>query len=69
AITTLVNRMDTLESSLEKMLLELDLWRESIPNHSSNFTQTRNATEYVYDVMEHLTMQVKQLKKNVDHVS
>ncbi|VDM52519.1 unnamed protein product [Angiostrongylus costaricensis] len=68
-VTTLVNRMDTLESSLEKMLLEFDLWRESIAKNSSNSSQTRNATEYVYDVMEHLTMQVKQLKKNVDHAS
>ncbi|KAJ1374085.1 hypothetical protein KIN20_036680 [Parelaphostrongylus tenuis] len=66
SITTLVNRINSLESNLEKLLLEFDLWRENIPKNSN---QTKNATKYVYDVMEYLNTQVEQIKKNVDHAS
>ncbi|WKX94520.1 hypothetical protein Q1695_011643 [Nippostrongylus brasiliensis] len=56
----MANRMDLVESGLNRLSIEFDLWRESGSNSSS-----RETTDYVYNVMKKLTLDVREMKKRV----
>ncbi|KJH49777.1 hypothetical protein DICVIV_04117 [Dictyocaulus viviparus] len=66
AITILANRIDVLESNLEKLYMEFDLWKEN-GSVSKNSSRKRSTTDYVYDIIEKLTIDMRQMKKSIDH--
>ncbi|EYC40408.1 hypothetical protein Y032_0613g675 [Ancylostoma ceylanicum] len=66
ALSQLSDRTHALGLHLHRLRMEFDLWRENSPNYAN---QTTDTTEYVYDVLERLTMELKEMKKKVDVAS
>lgn len=58
------DRMALVETGLNRIRLEFDLWREGDSNSSA-----RDTTDYVYDVMKKLSQDVREMKRRVEVVS
>ncbi|XGW07949.1 hypothetical protein V3C99_010794 [Haemonchus contortus] len=61
AVAQLTNRLETLEFGMNRLRLEFDFWKENFSNDS-----THEATDYVFDVMKKLSLDVREMKKRVE---
>ncbi|ETN81570.1 hypothetical protein NECAME_08426 [Necator americanus] len=66
ALSTMHSKMQTIELQLRKTRMEFDLWKENTQPQSN---QTTNTTDYIYDVLEKLSTEIKEMKKKVAVVS
>ncbi|KAL6734386.1 hypothetical protein Aduo_004930 [Ancylostoma duodenale] len=66
ALNQLSDRTHALELHIHRLRLEFDLWRE---NAGKNSNQTTDTTDYVYDVLERLSMELSEMKKKVNVAS
>ncbi|KAK6015417.1 hypothetical protein OSTOST_19158 [Ostertagia ostertagi] len=64
-VTQLTTRLESIEFGMNRLRLEFDFWKEN----SSNDTTTHDATDYVYDVMKRLSLDIREMKKRVEVVS
>ncbi|KAK6735032.1 hypothetical protein RB195_018310 [Necator americanus] len=62
ALSTMHSKMQTIELQLRKTRMEFDLWKENTQPQSN---QTTNTTDYIYDVLEKLSTEIKEMKKKV----
>ncbi|KHJ97325.1 hypothetical protein OESDEN_02702 [Oesophagostomum dentatum] len=54
--------MQAFETHMHRLRMEFDLWRENSPHH---LNQTKDTTDYVYDALEKMSTEVREMKKKV----